>query len=130
MTNAGDIVAAVSGIIVTVLGLAVVAVLVSNKAATAGVIGTTGSALANVIGAAVSPVTGASLAVHTGQDGAAGAGSPGAGYGPSNAFGGGSGFLDPSQILTGASSLGGALGTIFAGGGGGPVSAIPALGTI
>lgn len=53
----------ISTIIVSVIGLAIVAVLVSNKANTAKVIGASGSGLANVIGAAVSPVTGAKTPV-------------------------------------------------------------------
>lgn len=41
-----------------IIGLAVIAVAVSQKAQTAGVIQAGGNALANVIGAAVGPVTG------------------------------------------------------------------------
>lgn len=50
----------ISSVIVGVLGLAIVAVIVSQRANTAGVIGASGTGLANVIKAAVSPVTGGS----------------------------------------------------------------------
>lgn len=46
-------------VISAIIGLAIVAVLVSNNAQTASVIGAGGAALANDISAAVSPVTGA-----------------------------------------------------------------------
>lgn len=52
-----DIEGMVSGIVVSIIGLAIVAVLVSKRANTAAVLGTAGSALANVIGAAVAPVS-------------------------------------------------------------------------
>lgn len=47
-------------IVSAVVGLAIVAVIVSKNAQTPTVISSAGSALANVIGAAVSPVTGSS----------------------------------------------------------------------
>ena len=47
-------------IVSAVVGLAIVAVIVSKNAQTPTVISSAGSALANVIGAAVSPVTGGS----------------------------------------------------------------------
>lgn len=47
----------ISSVIVAVIGLAMVAVLVSRRANTASVIGAAGGSLANVIGAAVAPVT-------------------------------------------------------------------------
>ena len=50
------IVTVISGII----GLAIIAVIMSKNAQTPSVISTSGSALAQVIGAAVSPVTGSS----------------------------------------------------------------------
>jgi PRD1 phage membrane DNA delivery len=52
----GPIIAIVSGVI----GLAIVAVIVSRNAQTPTVIGAAGSALSSIIGAAVSPVTGGS----------------------------------------------------------------------
>lgn len=48
----------ITGIVVGVIALAMIAVLVSQRATTADVIGSSGSALTNVIAAAVSPVTG------------------------------------------------------------------------
>lgn len=48
----------ISSVVVAVIGLAIVAVLVSNRANTANVIGASGKGLAGVIQAAVSPVTG------------------------------------------------------------------------
>lgn len=50
-----------------VISLAIVSVLVSQKAQTGSVIGAGGNALANVITAAVAPVTGASASVQTGS---------------------------------------------------------------
>lgn len=49
----------VSSVIVAILGLAMVAVLVSRRANTAGVIQASGASLGGLIGAAVSPITGA-----------------------------------------------------------------------
>jgi PRD1 phage membrane DNA delivery len=49
---------AVVAVIGGIVGLAIVAVLVSNRAQTSGVISSAGSALSNIIGAAVGPVTG------------------------------------------------------------------------
>lgn len=45
-----------------IIGLAIVAVLVSNKAQTGSVLGAAGSAFANAISAATGPVTGATAA--------------------------------------------------------------------
>jgi hypothetical protein len=50
------------GVIAALIGLAIVAVIVSGKAQTPKVISSAGSALANVIGAAVAPVTGGTAA--------------------------------------------------------------------
>lgn len=52
-----DVESAISTTVASIIGLAIVAVLVSNRANTAKVIGASGSSLASVIGAAVSPVT-------------------------------------------------------------------------
>lgn len=49
----------ISSVIVAVLGLAMVAVLVSRRANTAGVIQASGASLGGLIGAAVSPISGA-----------------------------------------------------------------------
>lgn len=54
----------VSSIALAVIGLAVVAVIVSKKSNTIGVVQSAASGLANNIGVAVSPVTGASAAFH------------------------------------------------------------------
>lgn len=45
-----------------IIGLAIVAVLVSNKAQTGSVLGAAGSAFANALSAATGPVTGAAAA--------------------------------------------------------------------
>ena len=47
-----------TGILASIVGLAVLAVLVSKKAQTSSVIQAAGSGLSNVIAAAVKPVTG------------------------------------------------------------------------
>ncbi len=70
--------ALISGTIIAVIGLAIVAVLVSPKAGTAKVIGASGNSLANVIAAAVSPVTGNSSRANTGGGGG--------GFGPGGLF--------------------------------------------
>lgn len=71
--NAEDL---ISTTIVAVIGLAIVAVIVSQRANTASVIGASGNSLANVIAAAVSPVTGNTTAATTGATGLAGFGLP------------------------------------------------------
>lgn len=53
-----DIVQTISGVIAGLIGLAILAVLVSRNANTAGVIGTAAQGLAADIGAATSPVSG------------------------------------------------------------------------
>lgn len=65
----------ITGIIVGVITLAIIAVLFSQRANTASVIGTSGSALANVIAAAVSPITGNSVTPNVGSGGGGGGGS-------------------------------------------------------
>lgn len=52
---------ALTSIIMAVIGVAIIAVLVSQKAQTAGVLQAGGTAISNVLGAALSPVTGSSL---------------------------------------------------------------------
>jgi hypothetical protein len=56
----GNVPGAVLAGLGALIGLAIVAVIVSQKAQTSSVIQSAGSALASVIGAAVSPVSGAS----------------------------------------------------------------------
>lgn len=75
------------GSIVTVLtaiiGVAIIAVLVSQKAQTSSVIQSAGSAFANDLSAAVAPVTGASVSINTGSQAGFGGfagGAPVAGY--------------------------------------------------
>lgn len=51
---------ALVAIIMAIIGVAVIAVLVSQKAVTADVLTAGGSAVSNVLGAALSPVTGTS----------------------------------------------------------------------
>lgn len=48
-------------IITAIIGVAIIAVLVSNKANTSGVLTAGGNAFANILKTAVSPVTGGSL---------------------------------------------------------------------
>lgn len=50
-----------------VLGVAILALLVSKKANTAGVIGAGGSAFSNALGVALSPVTGAGNMIGNGN---------------------------------------------------------------
>lgn len=52
-----------------IIGIAIIAVLVSNKAQTGNVITSAGQAFANDITAAVAPVSGASASVNTGGSG-------------------------------------------------------------
>lgn len=51
----------VSSVVVAIIGLAIVAVLVSKRANTASVIQASGSSLGGLIAAAVSPITGAAV---------------------------------------------------------------------
>ena len=60
------LVEAATTIALAVVGLAIVSVLVSNKANTAGVIQAGASGLANNLGVAESPVTGANISYSTG----------------------------------------------------------------
>ena len=86
----GLIISIVSGII----GLAIIAVIVSQRSQAPTVIGSAGSALANVIAAAVSPVTGNSVAPNVGSGG-------GGGGGLGGFLGGGSAGGDPLSMLSG-----------------------------
>lgn len=52
-----------------IVGVAIIAVLVSNRAQTGNVITSAGQAFANDISAAVAPVTGAMATINTGQSG-------------------------------------------------------------
>lgn len=55
----------IGAIVAAVIGLAIVAVLVSKNAQTGTVLTSAGTALSGVIGAAVSPVSGASVAASS-----------------------------------------------------------------
>jgi hypothetical protein len=59
-------------ILVAIVGVAIIAVLVSNKAQTSQVISSASQGFANDLTAAVAPVTGASASVNTGSSGFAG----------------------------------------------------------
>jgi hypothetical protein len=63
-------------ILAGIIGIAIIAVLVSQKSNTAGVFSAAGGAFANAVSAAVSPVTGASAApnVNAGTSGSSGLG--------------------------------------------------------
>lgn len=56
----------IAAIATAIVGLAVLAVIVSRNANTAGVISSAGSAFSGAIGAAVSPITGGSLGITGG----------------------------------------------------------------
>lgn len=58
MGNMDQLISSTTTIVLGIIGIAILAVIVSKNANTAGVIGAGGSALAQDIGAAVSPVTG------------------------------------------------------------------------
>lgn len=69
----------ISGVITVlsaIVGIAIIAVLVSQKAQTGNVITSAGQAFANDISAAVAPVTGAQATINTGGGGFSGLGSP------------------------------------------------------
>ena len=64
------------GILTAVVGLAIIAVLVSNQAQTSGVIGAAGTAFSGILKAAVAPVSGGSSAMN-GAFGSLGSALPG-----------------------------------------------------
>ncbi len=66
----GDhLVASIVTVLTAIVGVAIIAVLVSQKANTANVVTSAGNAFANDLTAAVAPVTGASATVNTGSSG-------------------------------------------------------------
>ncbi len=73
---------AVVAILSSIVGLSIVAVLLSTRSNTAGVLGAAGSALSQVIGAATSPVTGAAPGIAGLQQGLMSGGGLGGGYIP------------------------------------------------
>jgi hypothetical protein len=94
--------------VAALIGLAVIAIVISQRANTANVLGSFFGGLSNVIGTAISPVTGQSVAgLTTGQSGQL---LGGGGY-----YTGGS-FAGPTGN---AGTLGFNLGGLFGGGGGG-----------
>ena len=62
-----DLFTAIASIATAVVGVAIIATLVSNKANTAGVISSAGTAYANVLTAALNPYSGTSGAGVTGN---------------------------------------------------------------
>lgn len=64
-----DITQAIVTILTAIVGVAILAVLVSRNANTSQVIGATGSAFAGALGAATAPVTGASTSGGAGSYG-------------------------------------------------------------
>lgn len=70
------IISSVVSILTAIIGVAIIAVLVSNRANTSQVIGAAGSAFANDLSAAVAPVTGSTATINTGSSGFTGLGAP------------------------------------------------------
>ena len=101
----------VSGIVVGMITLAIVAVVLSQRANTSSVIGAFGTALGGTIAAAVSPITGSNAGASAlGNFGSFGGGNSGGGGlgGLGNIFGGSGGGFNPSSLL-GLASFGSAL---------------------
>lgn len=63
------IIASIVTVVTAIIGVAIIAVLVSQKAQTAGVITSASAALANDLSAALAPVTGVSASINTGGGG-------------------------------------------------------------
>lgn len=63
------LISSLATIAMAIVGIAIIAVLVSGRAQTAGVITSAGTAFANDISAAVAPVTGANAQINTGGGG-------------------------------------------------------------
>lgn len=55
-----QVITSIVAILTAIIGVAIIAVVLSNKAQTTGVIGAAGSAFSNALGTALSPVTGGS----------------------------------------------------------------------
>jgi hypothetical protein len=75
-----DALGTIAAVVSAIIGLAIVAVLVSNQAQTGTVLTSAGSALGTVIGAAVAPVTGANGSSMSGTQLTNTGGSGGGGY--------------------------------------------------
>lgn len=71
-------------VLTAIVGVAIIAVLVSQRAKTSDVIGAAGSAFANDLAAAVSPVTGSQVQINTGSSSFSGFTGLGAPLGISN----------------------------------------------
>lgn len=130
-----DIGSKLSAIVASIIGLAVLAVIVSQGANTANVLQAFFGGVTNLIGVAISPVTGQSINSGTGLTGGAWqAGGIGGGYsgfasstsGSGGLFGGGGGLLGSLLGSTGSSlsGAGGSFGNIFGGDAGGIGSGI------
>lgn len=66
----GDhLVTSIVTVLTGIIGVAIIAVLVSQKAQTGSVISSAGNAFANDLSAAVAPVTGATATINTGSAG-------------------------------------------------------------
>ncbi len=78
----GDAVRAIFALASAIIGLAVLAVVLSTRSNTAGVIGAAGNALSAVIGAATSPISGATVQTSTNTGGLLGGASQLAGQFP------------------------------------------------
>lgn len=63
------LISGVVNVLVAIVGVAIIAVLVSNRAQTSNVITSAGAAFANDLSAAVAPVTGAQAQINTGGGG-------------------------------------------------------------
>lgn len=64
-----QLVEAFVGIFTAIIGVAIIAVLVSQKSNTTGVLQAWGSAFSNALGVAVSPVTGSTVNINTSYPG-------------------------------------------------------------
>lgn len=63
------LIASIVTVLTAIIGVAIIAVLVSNRAQTGNVITAAGAAFANDLSAAVAPVTGAQATINTGGGG-------------------------------------------------------------
>jgi hypothetical protein len=64
-----NLISSIVTVLTAIIGVAIIAVLVSRNAQTAGVITSAGQAFANDLSAAVAPVTGATAQINTGGGG-------------------------------------------------------------
>lgn len=59
----------ITAVLSAIIGIAIIAVLVSNKASTTSVLNSASQGFANIVTAAVAPISGASASVNTGSSG-------------------------------------------------------------